>query len=126
MSEPVLKAIIKLFALVAKEDLVTKQEREQIEAFLQDHLSQKALAPHLKIFDDYVAQLGQHLTAAQEEESIKSLCLSINQEVAQKQKAVIMIELMSIVCADQTITPKEEQLTRLISQSLNVNDQDMA
>lgn len=126
MSEPVLKAIIKLFALVAKEDLVTKQEREQIEAFLQDHLSQKALAPHLKIFDDYVAQLGQHLTAAQEEEAIKNLCQSINEEVAQKQKAVIMIELMSIVCADQTITPKEEQLTRLISQSLNVNEQDMA
>jgi hypothetical protein len=39
MSEPLLKAILRLFAVVAKEDQVTHQEREQIRKFLQDHLS---------------------------------------------------------------------------------------
>ena len=33
MSEPLLKAILRLFALVAKEDEVTDQERDQIEYF---------------------------------------------------------------------------------------------
>ncbi len=39
MSEPVLKAIMRLFAMVAKEDSVTNQERDYIQAFLADHLS---------------------------------------------------------------------------------------
>jgi hypothetical protein len=41
MSEPVLNAIMRLFALVAKEDHITTQEREYIQVFLSDHLSQK-------------------------------------------------------------------------------------
>jgi hypothetical protein len=43
MSEPVLNAIMRLFALVAKEDLITKQEREHVQVFLADHLSKKAM-----------------------------------------------------------------------------------
>ena len=124
MSEPVLKAILKLFALVAREDQVTKQERDQILAFLQDHLSQRAIASHIEFFDQYCQQLeGQARNL--EEDSIRKICASINQEVAQKQKAVIMIELMSIVCADYTITSREEHLTRVISQSLNVSLEEM-
>ncbi len=126
MSEPVLKAIIKLFALVAREDQVTKQERDQIIAFLNDHLSQRAVAIHLETFDQYCQQIAAQSTAAQEEEAIQNICTSINQEVAQKQKAVIMLELMSIVCADKTITPREQQLTTLISRALNMSDEDLA
>ena len=35
MSEPVLKAIMRLFALVAKEDKVTRQERDHIQVFVK-------------------------------------------------------------------------------------------
>lgn len=125
MSEPVLKAIIKLFALVAKEDQVTRQERDQIEAFLRDHLSHSAIASHVSYFDQYCSQLGSGVGSAQEEEAIQKICASINQEVAQKQKAIIIIELMSIVCADQTITPREEQLTRSIANALNISASDL-
>ena len=43
MSEPLLKAILRLFAAVAKEGEVTRQERDQIRTFLEEHLSLSAV-----------------------------------------------------------------------------------
>ena len=47
MSEPLLKAILRLFAVAAREDEVTQQEREQIKTFLEEHLSQSAIDSYL-------------------------------------------------------------------------------
>jgi ABC transport system ATP-binding/permease protein len=51
MSESLLKAILRLFAVVAHEDEVTHHEREQIKSFLEDHLSGPAVESYLKTFD---------------------------------------------------------------------------
>src|SRR5271154_3858408 len=126
MSEPVLKAIIRLFALVAKEDQVTQQEREYIQAFLADHLSQKAVGVQMTQFDEYAASLSSNVSPAREEESIKRMCQEINQEVAQKQKMVIMLELMSIILADGTISAREEHLAKTIGAAFNVSADDIS
>lgn len=123
MSEPVLNAIIKLFALVAKEDLVNKQERDQIEAFLNDHVGQRSVGAHLHQFDEYCKLIANH-SPQQEAEDIRVIAAEINQEVAQRQKNVIMIELMSIVMADGTISPHEDRISRTIATALNVSDTD--
>lgn len=125
MSEPVLKAIIRLFALVAKEDLVTKQERDHIESFLADHLSDAAVESKLKLFDQYIEQLSSKMTPQQEAETISSICASINVEVAQKQKSVIMIELMSVVLADGSISKHEDYLAKAIGAGLNIEQADI-
>jgi ABC-type multidrug transport system ATPase subunit/uncharacterized tellurite resistance protein B-like protein len=123
MSEPILKAIIRLFAIVAKEDMVDKQEREQIAMFLNDHVGQRALSIHLKVFDDYCEEIASH-NEAQESQEIDSICQAINIEVAQKQKMVIMIELLSIVMADGSISRREHTLSTRIGKLLNVSTSD--
>ncbi len=123
MSEPILNAIIKLFALVAKEDLVNKQERDQIEAFLNDHVGQRAMGAHLRVFDDYCKAIANH-TPQQEADDIRVIAQEINQGVAQKQKNLIMVELMSTVMADGNISTREDQITRVIGRALNVNEAD--
>jgi ABC-type multidrug transport system ATPase subunit/uncharacterized tellurite resistance protein B-like protein len=125
MSEPVLKAIMRLFALVAKEDLVTRQERDHIKTFLEDHLSQKAVEAHLTMFDEYAAQLSSSLSQQQESEIISTICSQINQELAQKQKAVIMMELMDIILADGTISSREDYLAKAIGGAFNVQNTDI-
>jgi ABC-type multidrug transport system ATPase subunit len=125
MSEPVLKAIMRLFALVAKEDLVTAQERDHIKSFLEDHLSQKAVDNHLRSFDDYANSIGTSLTSEKESELIQSICTEINQEVTQKQKTVIMMELMSIILVDGVISIREEALLRSIGTALNAQNDDL-
>jgi len=116
MSEPVLKAILRLFAIVAKEDDVTQQERDFVLAFLHDHLGRKAVMENMAYFDSYTKELSPD-----QEKNVQTLCQEINQEVTQKQKAVILIELMSVVLADGVISEKESQYVKLIGASLNVS-----
>ncbi len=124
MSEPVLKAIMRLFALVAKEDSVTKQEREHIQTFLADHLNQKSVATHLHLFDEYCVEYTKS-TGLQEDDLINSICKDINKEVDQKQKTVIMIELMCIILADGSISDQESKLATKIGSSFNINHADI-
>ena len=52
MSEELLKAIIQLFAIVAKER-ITEDERTKIKEFLALHLNQEAIKYYLNLFDQF-------------------------------------------------------------------------
>lgn len=126
MSEPVLNAIMRLFALVAKEDMITKQEREHIQVFLSDHLSKKATESKMQLFDEYAQEASEKLTAGKEIDTIVEICRSINQEVAHKQKSVVLLELMSVILADGSISDRERNLARIICKELNISETDLA
>ncbi|MEQ8475327.1 ATP-binding cassette domain-containing protein [Fulvivirga sp.] len=127
MSEPLLKAIIQLFAIVAKEDEVTKQEREQIEAFLLEHLNKNAVARYLKEFDTYcdTITVSSTFSADEEHKRISDICSHINAELTQKQKVVIILELMGIILADGHISNREEELVKYIGEAFNVTDNEI-
>lgn len=120
MSEPLLRAILRLFAVVAKEGDVTRQERDQIRVFLQEHLSHASVEPFLNFFDEITKSL--HASAG-DVEKIKQLCQEINQELTQKQKLIIILELISIIQADGHISETEENLVNTIGESFKI-DQD--
>lgn len=121
MSEPVLDAIIKLFALVANEDQVTKQERDRIQLFLSDHLSQKSVVSHLQLFDQYSRQLSEQISLEKESQLVEKICASINADTAKKQKIVILVELMSIILADGHISERENRLALQICQAFSIS-----
>jgi ABC-type multidrug transport system ATPase subunit/uncharacterized tellurite resistance protein B-like protein len=125
MSEPLLKAILRLFAVVAKEDQVTHQEREQIRKFLQDHLSRSAVDAYVKKFDEYVQALPATGELSVELQRIGKLCSEVNLELTQKQKVVILLELFTIVHADEQITPREEELVNAIGANLKISQHEI-
>ena len=53
MSEELLKAIVQLFAIVAKER-ITDDERANIKDFLSLHLNQEGTRYYLNLFDEFV------------------------------------------------------------------------
>ncbi len=128
MSEPLLKAIIKLFAIVAKEDEVTSTERLQIEQFLKDHLNDKAIAGYLEMFDSYSSGIvvENKDNIWEEMKVVKGLCNQVNQELTQKQKTVIIMELMGIILADGEISQREEELLLAIADAFNVPDDEVS
>jgi ABC-type multidrug transport system ATPase subunit len=126
MSEPILNAIMRLFALVAKEDMITKQEREHIKVFLSDHLSKKITEDKLRLFDEYAIEVSEKLTPGKDKEIISQICQSINKEVAQKQKHVVLLELMSVILADGNISSRERDLAKVICSELNIAEEDLA
>ncbi|MTI22005.1 ATP-binding cassette domain-containing protein [Fulvivirga sp. RKSG066] len=127
MSEPLLKAIIKLFAIVAKEDDVTQQERDQIATFLSENLNRNAVEGYLKEFDDYSDSIivDETVDTKEEQRRIDVICHEINQELTQKQKVVILLELMAIILADGHISGREEELLNAIAKAFNVNHREV-
>jgi ABC transport system ATP-binding/permease protein len=126
MSEPLLKAILRLFAVVAKEDALTQQEREQIRIFLEEHVSRSAIEHYLKHFDDYVAQVAAPGTDEKTEtERIALLSQEISRDLTQKQKVVILLEVMNIVHADGQMSTREGQLVNLIGSHFKISAPDI-
>ncbi len=126
MSEPLLKAILRLFAVAAKEDNVTSQEREQIRIFLDEHLSQSAVEGYLNIFDEYVQQLPPKVNdVAVELDRVTALCNEVNPDLTQKQKVVIILELINIIKADEKISDSELQLVNVIGKNFKISQEEI-
>jgi ABC transport system ATP-binding/permease protein len=127
MSEPLLKAIIELFAIVAKEDEVTQHERDQIENFLNDHLNKAQVEKYLRLFDQFTSDpnlVGGN--SEDEKNNIRQLCGRVNKEFTQQQKVIIIIDLVEIILADGSISAREEELLQEIGQSFNVSEKEIA
>jgi ABC-type multidrug transport system ATPase subunit/uncharacterized tellurite resistance protein B-like protein len=121
MSEPLLKAILRLFAAVATEDDVSQHERDQVRTFLEDHLSRSAVESYLKFFDDYVRSMPARTGGLVIDlKNVNALCTEVSAELTQRQKIVILLELMNIVQADGSISAHEEELVRTIGTNFKV------
>lgn len=123
MSELLLKAIIRLFAVVARQDGVTEQERAQIKIFLKEHIAESRIDYYLALFDEYTrpgAGNAQTDTLALQQE-----CDEINRGLTQKQKVIIVLELERIVLADEKISAREEELMHIICESFKVKAEDL-
>jgi len=128
MSEPLLRAIIQLFAIVAKEDDVTKQERDQIQAFLADNLNRDVVPRYLEEFDEYSNSIviTEDIDEKEEQKRIEKICGKINKELTQKQKVVIILELNSIILADGHISKREDELLYAIANAFNVSNEEVS
>lgn len=122
MSEPLLRAILRLFAVVAKEGDVTRQERDQIRNFLLEHLTQSSVQSYLNFFDELIAHPQ---TSIADVEKIKQLCYQINPELTQKQKIIIILDLVSIIQADGHISETEELFVNTIGESFKINQSEI-
>jgi ABC transport system ATP-binding/permease protein len=122
MSESLLKAILRLFAVVAREDDVTHQEREQIRVFLDEHLSQVAVESYLTVFDEYIQLLPPKTgELIPELERLNALCKEVNPDLTQKQKIVITLELINIVQADGNISSREMEMLYVIGSNFKIS-----
>lgn len=124
MSEVVLNAILKLFAVVARQDEVTRQEREQIRLFLAEHVSIGKLEHYLNRFDDYSREVSSH-DYQKDVRTITKICSDLNLEITQKQKVIITLELIRIVLADEMITTREKELLRAIATEFKISESDI-
>ncbi|RAV98095.1 ATP-binding cassette domain-containing protein [Pseudochryseolinea flava] len=127
MSERLLKAILRLFAAVASEDEISHHERDQIRVFLEDHLSKSAVESYLAYFDDFSQSLPTIKGGIEEETKlVHTLCQEVTGELTQKQKIIILLDLMNIVQADGTISQHEETLVNAVAVSFKITNETVA
>lgn len=126
MSEVILKAILRLFAVVARQDEVTRQERAQIKSFLDEHLNENAVDTYMTLFEEFAKTTPSSQVAEHDIALIKKICAEVNPELTQKQKVIIILELIRIVLADSEVSPREEEMVRIIADYFKVEQDDLA
>lgn len=121
MSEDVLKTVLQLFSVVAKVDEVTEKEHEQVKSFLEDHVSLPKVPYYLKQFEQLSTQRSSGQT---DEQMLGELCTRINAEITQKQKLIVIIELIRIITADASISQREDELVKVVSRAFKIADEE--
>ena len=136
MSEELLKAVIQLFAIVAKER-ITEDERTNIKEFLAIHLNQEALRHYLNLFDDFCKvnkrNAGAELNNLDEETAqfvddwaqIMQISKKVNQALTIPQKIVLITKIIELVFADGQISERQGNLIFYIGEALKIPLKDL-
>jgi ABC transport system ATP-binding/permease protein len=131
MSEELLKAIIQLFAIVARER-ITEEERLNIKEFLALHLNREATAYYLKLFDEFCHTHQLHaegdLSALDQDtqqfvddwSNIMKIVKQVNRALTMQQKLVLIIKIIELVYADNEISDRQANLIFYIGQALKI------
>lgn len=124
MSEIVLDAILRLFAVVARQDEVNRHEREQIRRFLLDHINEANVEIYLSRFVSYSDEKRSD-NIDEERQFVQRICKSLTAEITQRQKLIILVELIRIVLADESLTERENELVKEVARSFKISDEEL-
>lgn len=136
MSEELLKAIIQLFAIVARER-ITEAERTNVKEFLSLHLNRDATAYYLKLFDEFVqsqrVEDQQDLGTLDAETrqfvddwaKIMQIVKQVNQALTMQQKMVMVVKIIELVHSERDLSDRQGNLIFYIGQALKIPKTDM-
>lgn len=135
MSEELLKAVIQFFAIVSKER-ITEDERAIIKEFLSLHLNQDGTRYYLSLFDEFCKDNKrlangslENLDEATQEfvddwAQIMQISKKVNQALTTQQKAVLVIKIIELVFADESLSERQSNLIFYISEALKISPKD--
>ncbi len=129
MSEQILKALMQLFAIIARPEAKQADRRIVVESFLRRQLNEELVQEYLKIFDEYYkiqqdkskdTERHRSIIAAS---SVKVLKITnkINDELTQVQKFVVLFQLFDFVRIDcEEISKQELEFIDTIADSFHI------
>ncbi len=128
MSERILRALMQMFAIIAKVDGINNTGRLIVESFLKQQLSQEQVETYLKIFDEY---LETHQAASKKKDGnskrtslnsvkILKICTQINEELVQTQKVIVLIRLLEFIFSSNEISEQEYEFVTTVAETFNI------
>ena len=145
MSERILRALMQLFAIIAKVDEVTEGDSESeaqkiqstkgkqiIISFLKSELSSEDVNKYLNIFDSFLVSTRGRLYSKKKDQKRTSLhsvkvlriCEQINKELTQRQKIIVLIRMFEFIDRDDIRTDSEIKFVRTVSDSFHIEEEE--
>ncbi len=132
MSEPILKALMQLFAIIAHPTSDAGERRAIVDYFLKRQINQEAAKRYLEVFDDYYAEHQEKLKEKDRRKKrtssssvrVLKICTEINEELTQKQKNVVLVRLLEFIKSGQEITEQEMIFLTTVAETFNVPDEE--
>ena len=137
MSDPILKALMRLFALIIdihEEKEITESERSIVRSFLARHLNSDLTRKYLTVFEEYLDyyhrdnperdSLQDRKRTSLNSMRILGICEEINKELEQKQKIFVIIQLTEFISLDKKVTQKELEFLVSVAAAFNIPEND--
>ncbi len=133
MSEEILKALMQLFAIVAKQDEgVESTQVEYVKNFLQQQLTEEKVAEYYALFEKHAGLADtdeqepkkNKLTSVRDSVRILGLCKKINKTLTQKQKVVALVRLFEIINADRKFTDQRLAIINTVAEVFNISKEE--
>ncbi len=129
MSERILRALMQMFAIIAKVDGITNTGRSIVESFLKQQLNKEQVEKYLHIFDEYIE--AQQASTKKKDGSAKrtslnsvkvlKICTQINQELEQPQKVIVLIRLLEFIYSSDAISEQENEFVVTVADTFNIS-----
>jgi ABC transport system ATP-binding/permease protein len=133
MSEEILKALMKLFAIIAKQDSDNSaNKREYVAQFLAAQITSDKVVEYLALYDEFLhedddkekdsaAETGKKkLISVKDSVRTLGICKKINKTLTQKQKAVVLIRLLELLKKDNLFSVQHMELLDTVSNVFNI------
>jgi ABC-type multidrug transport system ATPase subunit len=127
MSERILKALMQLFSIVSEAEEVSDKSRRIVETFLKQQLNQQLVDEYLKLYDEFIEAKTRKSAGGKKKKrtsvnSVKVLliCTQINEELAQKQKVIVLIRLLEFIYANHEASDQEMEFVETVSETFNI------
>jgi ABC transport system ATP-binding/permease protein len=126
MSEEILKALTRLFAIITKQDGgVTERERLYVIRFFQTELDHDTIESYVQLYDEYSGygdtSEKSRLTSVKDSVKTLGICKKINQTLTQKQKVVVLIKLLELVGSGIHLSRQRRDIINTVSSVFNVS-----
>lgn len=151
MSEEILRALMTLFAIVAKQDQSNEESKKEfVTVFLKSQLTSDKVDEYIALYDEYLQdgkeKFQQALLKAKEKaekkgipfdekeqagqisvkDSVKTLgiCKKINKTLTQRQKIVVLVRLLEFIKTSSESTEQSKELLDTVSDVFNVTPEE--
>jgi len=133
MSETVLNALVKLFALIGDihdETVITSREKDVVRTFLARQLNNELVAKYMKMFEDFLAlynsesikkgTLEDRKRISLNSMRILAICEQINEELHQKQKIYVLVQLLDFISLGKEISENELDFLQTVASAFYI------
>jgi ABC transport system ATP-binding/permease protein len=136
MSEKILKALLQLFAIIARGDGVAEGARPDnahiLERFLRKQFSNEMAHAHLVRYQHFVqafhssggqSRSGRKRTSLNSVKVLK-ICTQVNEELNQRQKFVVLVHLLEFIHAGGEVSEQEVEFVSTVAETFNIGRDD--
>lgn len=139
MSEEILKALMQLFAIVAKQDSGAEEsDRRFVKTFLRQQIGEHNIDSYMELFDSKAASKKKtsrlrelkegndgSLTAVGDSVKTLGIAKKINKTLSQKQKIVVLVRLYELINSEKKLSEQRMSIISTVADVFNISKQEV-
>ncbi len=137
MNESILKALMRLFAIVAnpEKESISNKARTIVESYLSLMLNTHHVKEYLQLFDDFIelhhnvkdeSEKARKKRASGNSVKVIKICTEINEQLHQQEKLIVITRLLEFVNEEGVITEEEAEFIDTVADVFNISKHEYA